>query len=82
MGSSLVPVLANIFMGFHESKLLNEYNLNKIKFYSRKNKLTIPSLLLMYSFHLSIINYHTSNISWIDLYKTYLKFWKFYLIFI
>ena len=28
MGSPLAPVLANIFMGFHESKWLNEYNLN------------------------------------------------------
>ena len=35
MGSSLVPVLVNIFMGFHESKQLNEYNLNKPKFYLR-----------------------------------------------
>ena len=34
MGSPLAPVLANIFMGFHESKRLNEYNLNKPKFYS------------------------------------------------
>ena len=33
MGSPLAPVLANIFMGFHKSKLLNEYNLNKPKFY-------------------------------------------------
>ena len=31
----LAPVLANIFMGFHESKWLNEYNLNKPKFYLR-----------------------------------------------
>ena len=29
MGSHLAPVLANIFMDFHESKWLNEYNLNK-----------------------------------------------------
>ena len=29
MGSSLAPVLANIFMGFHEFKWLDEYNLNK-----------------------------------------------------
>ena len=35
MGSPLAPVLANIFMGFRESKLLNEYNLNKPKFYLR-----------------------------------------------
>ena len=33
MGYSLAPVLANIFMGFYESKWLNEYNLNKPKFY-------------------------------------------------
>ena len=35
MGSSLAPVLVNIFMGFHESKWLNEYNLNKPKLYLR-----------------------------------------------
>ena len=35
MGSPLAPVLANICMGFHESKWLNEYNLNKPKFYLR-----------------------------------------------
>ena len=35
MGSPLAPVLANIFIGFHESKWLNEYNLNKLKFYLR-----------------------------------------------
>ena len=32
MGSPLAPVLANFFMGFHKSKWLNEYNLNKPKF--------------------------------------------------
>ena len=31
MGSPLAPVLANIFMGFHESKWLNKYNFNKPK---------------------------------------------------
>ena len=35
MGSPLAPALANIFMGFDKSKLLNEYNLNKPKFYLR-----------------------------------------------
>ena len=35
MGSPLAPLLADIFMGFHESKWLNEYNLNKSKFYLR-----------------------------------------------
>ena len=35
MSSPLAPVLANIFMGFHESKWFNEYNLNKPKFYLR-----------------------------------------------
>ena len=29
VGSPLAPVLANIFIGFHESKWLNEYNLKK-----------------------------------------------------
>ena len=35
MGSPLAPVLANIFMDFHKSKWLNEYDLNKPKFYLR-----------------------------------------------
>ena len=35
MGSPLAPVLANIFTGFNKSKWLNEYNLNKPKFYLR-----------------------------------------------
>ena len=35
MGSPLAPALPNIFMGFYESKWLNEYNLNKPKFYLR-----------------------------------------------
>ena len=35
MGSPLVPVLANIFMGFYKSKWLNENNLHKPKFYLR-----------------------------------------------
>ena len=35
MGSPLAPVLANILMGFYESKWLNEYNLNKHKLYLR-----------------------------------------------
>ena len=33
MGSPLAPVLANILMSFNESKLLNEHNLKKSKFY-------------------------------------------------
>ena len=32
MGSPLIPVLANVFMGFYESKWLYEYNPNKPKF--------------------------------------------------
>ena len=32
MGSPLAPALANILVGFHESKWLNEYYLNKPKF--------------------------------------------------
>ena len=35
MGFSLAPGLANNLMGFFESKWLNEYKLNKRKFYSR-----------------------------------------------
>ena len=35
MSSHLVPVLANIFVGFHKSKGLNECNLSKPKFYLR-----------------------------------------------
>ena len=35
MGTALAPVLANIFMGFHEPKYLKEYNLNEPKFYLR-----------------------------------------------
>ena len=35
MGSPLALVLANIFMGFHNGKWLNEYNFNKPKFYLR-----------------------------------------------
>ena len=35
MGSPLAPALANMFMDFHQSKWLNEYNLNKSKFYLR-----------------------------------------------
>ena len=35
MHSPLAPVLANIFMDFYESNWLNEYNLNKPKFYLR-----------------------------------------------
>ena len=43
MGSPLAPVLANIFMGFHQSKWLNEYNMNKPKFYLRyvENKICV-----------------------------------------
>ena len=32
MGSPLAPALAKIFMGFHKSKWLNEYNLKRTKF--------------------------------------------------
>ena len=35
MGYLLAPVLANTFMGFHESKWLDEYNLNKTKLHLR-----------------------------------------------
>ena len=35
MGFPLTHVFDKIFMGFYESKWLNEYNLNKPKFYLR-----------------------------------------------
>ena len=35
MGSPLAPFIANIFMGFYESKWLNKYHLKKSKFYLR-----------------------------------------------
>ena len=35
MGSPSAPVFANIFIGFYGPKWLNEYNLNKPKFYLR-----------------------------------------------
>ena len=35
MSSPLAPILDNIFMGFYESKWLNEYILNKPNFYLR-----------------------------------------------
>ena len=35
MDSPLALVLVNVFMGFSESKWLNEYNLNKPSFYLR-----------------------------------------------
>ena len=35
VGSPLAIVLANIFMGFYESKWLNKYNLNQPKLYLR-----------------------------------------------
>ena len=35
MGSLLASVLTNIFMGFYETKCLNDYNLNKPIFHSR-----------------------------------------------
>ena len=35
MVSPLALVLANVFMAFYKSKWLNEYNLNKPKFYLR-----------------------------------------------
>ena len=46
MGSPLAPVLANIFMGFHESKWLNEYNVNKPKFYLRYVDDILPVLTM------------------------------------
>ena len=35
MASFLAPEPVHMFMGFYKSKRLNEYNLNKLKFYLR-----------------------------------------------
>ena len=35
MDSHLAAILANISMSFYKSKWLNEYNINKTKFYLR-----------------------------------------------
>ena len=35
VGSPFAPVLANISIAFYESRWINEYNLNKLKFYLR-----------------------------------------------
>ena len=35
MGSPLAPVLANLFMGFNESKWIENYNGNKLSYYRR-----------------------------------------------
>ena len=35
MGSNLVPLLANILIGFYESTWLNEYNFSKLHFLLR-----------------------------------------------
>ena len=52
MGSPLAPVIANIFMGFHESKWLNEYNVNKPKFHlSYVDDILAAFLLTMSKIH-------------------------------
>ena len=61
MGSPLNPTLANIFMGFHESKWLNEYNLNKPKFYLRY----VDDILAAFDYEqdsLNFLNNRHSNI--------------------
>ena len=35
MGSPLVPVLANLFMGYHEKKWLQEFDKGKVLIYKR-----------------------------------------------
>ena len=69
MGSPLAPVLANIFMGFHESKWLNEYNLNKPKFYLRY----VDDILAAFDNKQDSLKSHTLIISQIDLYRPSLK---------
>ena len=51
MGSPLAPVLAKIFMDFHESKWLNEYNPNKSEFYLRY----VDDILAVLEFSVTIL---------------------------
>ena len=53
MGSPLAPVLFNIFMIFHESKWLNEYNLHKSKFCLRY----IGNLLAAFDYEQDSLNF-------------------------
>ena len=57
MGSPLAPVLANIFMGFHKSKRLNEYNLNKPKFYLRY----VDDILAAFDYEQDSLNFKFFN---------------------
>ena len=69
MASPLAPVLANIFMDFHESKWFNEYNLNKTKFYLRY----VDDILAAFDNKQDSLKSHTLIISQIDLYRPSLK---------
>ena len=53
MGSPLAPVLANIFMGFYKSIWLNEYNLNKPKFYLRH----VDDILAAFEMEQDLLNF-------------------------
>lgn len=44
MSFPLAAALASIYMGFYETKRLNEYNLNKPKFYLRHVDHILPAL--------------------------------------
>ena len=69
IGSSLAPGLANIFMDLHESKWLDEYNLNKPKFYLRY----VDDILAAFDNKQDSLKSHTLIISQIDLYRPSLK---------
>ena len=58
IGSPLALVLANIFMGFHKSKWLNEYNLKKPKFYLRY----IDDILAAFDIEQDFLNNRHPNI--------------------
>ena len=78
MDSPLAPVLVNIFMDFHESYWLNEYNLDKPKFYLRYAD-DIPAAFDnvqdSLNFLIFLNNKHPIiGISQIDLHRTSLKF--------
>ena len=65
----MAPVLANIFMGFHECKWLNEYNLNKPNFFLRY----VDDILAAFDNEQDSSKSYTLIISQIDLYRPSLK---------
>ena len=65
----MAPVFANIFMGFHECKWLNECNLNKPNFFLRY----VDDILAAFDNEQDSSKSYTLIISQIDLYRPSLK---------